>query len=62
MNDVNDFIILNCFGTLTNMMINAEILELNKKHIQNEEKTMESILDELRKLNRGKENGGIDKL
>lgn len=61
MNDVNDFIILNCFGTLTNMMINAEILELTKKHIQNEEKTMESILNELKEL-KGKENGGTNKL
>ena len=62
MTNVDDFIILNCFGTLTNMMINAEILELTKKHIQNEEKTMESILNKLKILNRGKENGGIDKL
>lgn len=62
MTNVDDFIILNCFGTLTNMMINSEILELTKKHIQNEEKTMESILNELKILNRGKENGRIDKL
>ena len=44
------------------MMINSEILELTKRHIQNEEKTMESILNELKILNRGKENGRIDKL
>lgn len=62
MSNIDDFIILNCFGTLTNMMINAEILELTKKHIQNEEKTMESILNELKEINRGKENGRIDKL
>ena len=62
MTNVDDFIILNCFGTLTNMMINSEILELTKKHIQNEEKTMESILNELKILNRGKENGRVDKL
>lgn len=62
MTNVDDFIILNCFGTLTNMMINSEILELTKRHIQNEEKTMESILNELKILNRGKENGRIDKL
>ena len=57
MTNVDDFIILNCFGTLTNMMINSQILELTKKHIQNEEKTMESILNELKELNKGKENG-----
>ena len=55
--DINDFIILNCFGTLTNMSINAEILELSKKHIQDEEKIMESILKELKELNRRLENG-----
>lgn len=57
MMDINDFIILNCFGTLTNMGINAEILELSKKHIQDEEKIMESILKELKELNRRLENG-----
>ena len=56
--DVNDFIILNCFGTLTNMCINAEILELTKKHIQNEE----SMLEQLKELNRRLENGRTDKL
>ena len=56
--DINDFIILNCFGTLTNMSINAEILELTKKHIENEK----SIIEELKELNRRLENGGSDKL
>lgn len=56
--DINDFIILNCFGTLTNMSINAEILELTKKHIENEK----SMIEELKELNRRLENGGSDKL
>ena len=56
--DVNDFIILNCFGTLTNMSINAEILELTKKHIENEK----SIIEELKELNRRLEIGRNDKL
>ena len=58
MMDVNDFIILNCFGTLTNMSINAEILELTKKHIENEK----SMIEELKELNRRLENGRSDKL
>ena len=53
----DDFIVLNCFGTLTNMSINAEILELTKRHIQSEEKIMESILAELKELNRRLKNG-----
>jgi len=56
--DVNDFIVLNCFGTLTNMTINAEILELTKKHIENEK----SIIEELKKLNRRLEIGRNNKL
>ena len=56
MNEI-DFIILNCFGTLTNMMINSEILELSKKHYQDEKIIMESILAELKKLNERLNNG-----
>lgn len=48
MNEELNFIILNCFGTLTNMTINAEILELTKERIQNEN----SILAELKEINR----------
>lgn len=53
MNEI-DFIRLNCYGTLTNMMINAEMLELTRRH----NRVMESILSELKKLNGGDENGG----
>ena len=56
MNEI-DFIILNCFGTLTNIMINSEILELSKKHYQDEKVIMESILSELKKLNKERNNG-----
>ena len=40
------------------MSINAEILELTKKHIENEK----SMIEELKELNRRLENGGSDKL
>ena len=55
--DVNDFIILNCYGTLTNMCINAEILELNKKQFKQESEIMESILEQLKILNEELKNG-----
>lgn len=58
MSDVDNFIILNCFGTLTNMTINAEILELTKKHIENEK----LIVEELKELNRRIDNGRNNQL
>lgn len=60
--DIDDFIILNCAGTLANMNINAEILEKTKKHNQVQEKIMLAILEQLKQLNRRLENGGNHKL
>lgn len=56
--NTDTLIALNCFGTLTNMNINSEILELTKEHIENEK----LIVEQLKELNRRLENGGIDKL
>lgn len=56
--NTDTLIALNCFGTLTNMNINSEILELTKKHIENEK----LIVEQLKELNRRLKNGGTDKL
>lgn len=53
----NDFIILNCSGTLTNMTINGEMLEITRKHFQEQNKVMKSILRQLERLNERLENG-----
>ena len=56
-----DFIILNCSGTLTNMNINGEMLELAKKHYKEEHEVMESILVELKQINQRLQNGNLQK-
>ena len=52
-----DFIILNCSGTLTNMNINGEMLELARKHHEKEQEIIKSILEQLKLLNERLKNG-----
>lgn len=57
MNGVDYFILLNCLGTLTNMGINAEILDLTRKNLMRQSEIMKTILDELKKISEELKNG-----
>ena len=57
MNGIDDFIVLNCLGTLMNMSVNTEMLNLTKEHFRQESETMKLILDEFRKLNEELKDG-----
>lgn len=57
MSEVDFIILINCLGTLTNMTVNGEMLELAKKHYEQEKDLMKSILEQLEILNEGLKNG-----
>lgn len=57
MSEVDFIILINCLGTLTNMTINGEMLELAKKHYEQEKDLMKSILEQLEILNERLKNG-----
>lgn len=57
MSEVDFIILINCLGTLTNMTINGEMLELAKKHYEQEKDLMKSVLEQLEILNERLKNG-----
>lgn len=57
MSEVDFIILINCLGTLTNMTVNGEMLELAKKHYEQEKDLMKSILEQLEILNKRLKNG-----
>ncbi len=57
MSEVDFIILINCLGTLTNMTVNGEMLELAKKHYEQEKDLMKSILEQLEILNERLKNG-----
>lgn len=57
MSEVDFIILINCLGTLTNMTVNGEMLELAKKHYEQEKDLIKSILEQLEILNERLKNG-----